>query len=219
MRWLALLLLPFLLAATPARDWSRTAVRLPTGSYLIGNPAAKVKLIEYASYTCPHCAAFGTESAAVLRGQMIRSGSTSLEYRHLIRDNVDLAAAIVARCTGAKFAETSDAIFAAQDRWLPRALEWQQANGGRISTYPVLARLKAVADGAGLTAFGRAAGLPDAAIDRCFADQAEVDRIVAMSANLPEGIDSTPSFLVNGKLVAHVGWAGLQPVLRAAGAR
>lgn len=220
MRWIALLLLPLLVAATPARDWIKATVQTPAGAFVIGNPAAKVKLVEYASYTCPHCAAFSKESAAVLKGQMVKSGSTSLEFHHLIRDNVDLAAAVVARCAGVKgFAATSDAIFASQETWLPRAMQFQEGNGKRLAMYPVLARLKAMAEGAGLTQFGRAAGLSDAALDACFADQASVDRIVAMTAAVPAEVDSTPSFFVNGKLVPHVGWAGLQPVLRAAGAR
>ncbi len=50
-----------------------------------------MKLIEYGSYTCPHCAVFAKESEAELKGKMIRSGGLSLEYRHLIRDPADLA--------------------------------------------------------------------------------------------------------------------------------
>lgn len=101
MRALFALLALFLLAAGPGpRDWTQTTTRLPTGTYLIGNPAASVKLVEYASYTCPHCAAFAAESAPVLHDRFVRDGSVSLEYRHLIRDGLDLGAAILARCTG-----------------------------------------------------------------------------------------------------------------------
>ena len=85
--------------------------------------------------------------------------------------------------------------------------------------YPALAQLRALVDGAGLTEAIVARGLSPAAVDACFADQAEVDRITAMSTRLPPGVDSTPSFLINGKLAAHVGWPELQQRLRAAGAR
>ena len=215
----AFLLLPLLLAAGPARDWSASVTRTGAGAYVLGNPAARVKLVEYASYTCSHCAAFSGESAGVLKGQMIRSGSTSLELRHLIRDQVDLAAAVVARCTGpARFFRTSEAIFAAQPQWLPRAIDYQEANNARLATYPPLAQLRALADGTGLTQFGRAAGLSDAAMAACFADQGEVNRIVAMTADAKD-VDATPTFFINGRISAAHDWATLAPALRAAGAR
>ena len=217
---LALLSVALLTAATPKRDWNAVATKTPAGAYIIGNPQARVKLVEYASYTCSHCAAFSGASEAVLRKQMIASGSTSLELRHFIRDKLDLAAAILARCTGPKgFAATTAAIFAAQPTWLQRGIDFQQANGARIGLYPTQAQLRANADGAGLTALVKARGLSDAAIGACFADQAEIDRIVALTSNAPAEIDSTPTFYVNGKLVPHAAWAQLEPALRAAGAK
>ena len=215
----AVLLQPLLLAAGPARDWTATVNRTGAGAYVLGNPAARVKLGEYASYTCSHCAAFSGESAAVLKGQMVRSGSTSLEFRHLIRDQVDLAAAVIARCTGpARFFRTSEAIFAQQPQWLPRAAEFQSANAARLGMYPFPAQLRALADGGGLTAIGRAAGLSDAALDACFANAAEVDRITAMTANAKD-VQATPTFFINGKLVPNSNWTTLAPALRAQGAR
>lgn len=211
---------PGLLAAAPARDWTQVTTRTPAGAHIVGNPAARVKLVEYASYTCSHCAAFAAESAPVLKGRMIRSGSTSFEYRHLIRDGLDLAAAVLARCTGTRrFPETSAYIFSTQDQWLPRGIEWQQANGQRIAMYPRLGQIRALADGSGLTAMVEARGLTPAAVDACFADAAGVDQVLRMTAAVPDGVDATPSFIINGKLVTGVGWAGLEPMLRAAGAR
>ena len=216
----ALLSLCALAAATPARDWREAAVKTPAGAYVIGNPAARVKLVEYASYTCPHCAAFAAESAPVLKEQMIRSGAVSLEYRHLIRDGLDLGAAILARCTGPRgFAATSAYIFATQDKWLMRGIAFQEANGQRIAMYPRLGQLRALADGAGLTAMIQAHGLSPVAIDACFADGAEVDRIVRLTSSAPAGVNSTPTFFINGQKTPNVDWARLEPLLRAAGAR
>lgn len=216
---LALVGLVLLTAATPVRKGA-TAVRTPAGAFVLGSPAARVKLIEYASYTCSHCADFARESDAVLKGRMIASGSTSLEFRHLIRDRLDLAAAILARCTGPRgFFPTSAAIFAAQPTWLRKGMEFQDANATRVNLYPRLAQLRAYADGAGLTDLVKARGLSGAAIDACFADAAEVDRILAMTASVPPEVDSTPSFYINGKFVPHVGWEQLEPALRTAGAK
>lgn len=217
---LALLTLLLLAAAMPASDWRQAVARTPAGAHVIGNPAARIKLVEYGSYTCPHCAAFATESAPVLRDRLIRGGGVSLEYRHLVRDAVDLAAAVLARCGGPqRFAVTSEAIYAEQPRWLPRAIAFQQASGQRIAMYPRLAQLRAFADGAGLTALAQARGLSAAATDACFADAAEVDRILQLSAAAPASVRSTPSFLLNGRPVADGSWPGVQAALRAAGAR
>lgn len=215
----ALFSLLALTAAAPARDWRQVTTQTPSGAFVLGNPRAPVKLVEYASYTCSHCAQFAAESAPVLRDRMIQDGSTSLEYRHLVRDSLDLGAAILARCTGPRgFVATTAFIYATQDQWLARGVQFQQGNAQRIAMYPQLAQVRALADGSGLTAAVIARGLPRAAVDACFADQAEVDRILAMTSNLPAGVDATPTFFVNGKLVARVGWAGLEPQLRAAGA-
>src|SRR3546814_20886474 len=74
--------------APQAGDWTRTVTQTAAGSFVMGNPAAPVKLIEYLSYTCPHCAAFTAESADVLRGRMVKSGKVSLEMRNAERGEV-----------------------------------------------------------------------------------------------------------------------------------
>lgn len=215
----ALFGLALLTAAAPAPK-PVPVTRTASGTYVLGSPAARVKLVEYASYTCSHCADFSTQSQAVLKGKMIASGSTSLEFRHMIRDRLDLAAAVLARCTGPRnFFPTSAAIFAAQPAWLEKGIEFQQVNAARINLYPRPAQLKAYADGAGLTDLVKARGLSAAAIDACFADTAEIDRILAITAAAPPEVDSTPSFFINGKVMPHGGWAQLEPALRTAGAR
>ncbi|MDP1027299.1 thioredoxin domain-containing protein [Sphingomonas sp. KR1UV-12] len=218
---LALLLLaPTLTTAAPPRDWSAVATMKPDGAYVLGSPAAKVKLVEWASYTCPHCGHFATESAPVLKDRMIRSGSTSLEVRHLVRDPVDLAAAIVVRCTGARgFAATNLAVFAQQEKWMTQANTFLQANGERLDKLPRAAALRQVADGTGLTAIGKAHGLTEPQVAACFADQAAIDKLLALSATVPAEVTGTPTFFLNGKLQPQGTWAQLQPALAAAGAR
>ena len=227
--FLSLAALGLSLSAVPAdaaqarakMDWSTHVTQTPAGAYVIGNPAARVKLVEYVSYTCPHCAVFTTESAPVLKGQMVRSGSTSIEIRHFIRDRLDLAAALIARCGGAgKFARLTETIFAQQRDWLKRGMEFDQANAQRIGTYPPAAQMRAEADGSGLTAIGKGAGLSDAQITACLSDRAATDRIVAMTTAAPNSIEGTPGFFINGKQAMGVfTWDKLQPLLRASGAR
>lgn len=208
-----------LVAAAPATDWSQLARLTPKGAYVIGSPAAPLKLVEYGSYTCSHCAHFAKASDAVLKGQMIRSGKVSLEYRHLIHDPADLGAAILARCAGPRgFAGAHQMIFATQETWLPKVAAYQQATPD-VVTRPLIAQARAYADAGGLTAAMRARGLTPARITACFADKAEVDRITAMTGDAPIEVNSTPTFYLNGALQPPMGWDTLEPVLRAKGAR
>ncbi len=216
---LALLALLTVSAARP-RDWTQTVTVTPAGAFVLGNPQAKVRLVEYGSYTCPHCAHFAEESATPLKA-MIRSGSTAWEYRHLIRDRMDLAAAIVARCTGARgFFGATEAIFAAQNDWLARGYQFEQLNGSQLRLYAQADQLRALADGSGLTALVQARGLIPAAAAACFNDDAAIARITAMTAATPDGVTGTPSFFINGRIVPRsADWTTLQPALRAAGAK
>ena len=207
-------------AAAAPRDWTNVVSKTASGSYLIGNPQAKVKLVEYLSYTCPHCAEFLAESAPVLKGQMVRSGSTSIEFRNAVREKLDLSAALLARCAGAGgFIGATDAMFAQQASWLERGYRFQMSNGARLAMYPETGQLRALADGAGLTDLMRGRGMNDAALDACYADQAELLTIATMTSGAWAKIDGTPAFEVNGKLVKGIGWAELEKLLRAAGAK
>ena len=201
--------------AAPARDWSMVTTRLPSGAMLIGNPAAPVKLIEYGSYTCSHCADFSTESEKVLKGEMIRSGKVSLEYRHMIRDRLDLAAALLARCFGPRgFAGASAAIFASQPMWFETANKWIEAHPD-VTTMTPEQQMRAVADGSGLTAMMVKRGLTRARAEACLANKAEADAVVKMTADAPAEVQYTPTFFLNGKMVPNVDWAKLEPILRA----
>jgi protein-disulfide isomerase len=204
-----------------ARDWNTVVTKLPSGAYLIGNPAAKVKLVEYLSYSCPHCAAFRKESAAVLHGQYIRSGSTSLEIRNQVHDQLDLAVALLAQCAGPqRFEPLADAFYDQQDTWLIAGINFQQENQRRLAIYPPKDRLKAAVEAAGIPAIAMQHGMTRAEIDSCLASDSPMQTINRMMQAAPREITGTPGFIVNGKIAANVyDWAHLQPVLRAAGAR
>ncbi|TPG15471.1 thioredoxin domain-containing protein [Sphingomonas oligophenolica] len=220
MRWLfAFLSVILLTAAAPPRDWSATTTRLPNGAMLTGNPAAPLRLVEYGSYTCSHCAAFAAESEKVLRGEMIRDGSVALEYRHMVRDRLDLGAALLARCGGARqFARASAAIFAAQPTWLQAAIDWSPKHP-KIAGYPPLKQARALADGTGLTRLMRTRGLTATQVAACFANTKEADAIVKLTADAPAGVTSTPTFFINNEVVPPTGWDGLETILRAKGAK
>jgi len=206
-------------AAPPPADWTTTVSETPQGGFLIGNPDAKVKLVEYLSYTCPHCAEFSEQSAPALKGGMVRNGSTSWEIRNWTRDPVDKAAAVIAHCAGpANFLKVNDAIFAHQQEWFPPGWNYYQVNQMRLAMYPMDAQLKLLAQRSGLIALAHDQGLTDAQLDACFADDGLRQKIEAMHDSAPAGFEGTPGFLINGQYQKVFGWPPLEPLLRAAGA-
>jgi protein-disulfide isomerase len=222
MRRLLAFLLSLLVAtvafAAPAHDWTKTVRATPAG-YVIGNPAAKVKLVEYVSYTCPHCRHFVEQSHDVLMGQMVRSGSTSVEVRAQLHDKIDLVAAILAHCIGPRnFPKYHDAVYAAQDDWYKRAADYDQT--GAVAQLPSnQARARAFADKSGLSDIAKGAGMTAPQLDSCFKTDANIEAVAKGMTQLRRDIDSTPAFEINGRLVLHVTWAQLEPQLRAAGAK
>ena len=87
----------------------------------MGNPAAKVKLVEYGSLTCGHCATFAKAGMAPLVGTYVRSGKVSYEYRNFVLNGLDVAATLVARCGGpGRFFPVADTLYATQDQWMGR---------------------------------------------------------------------------------------------------
>lgn len=206
--------------APAVRDWRDTVVMLPSGAYAIGNPAAKVKLVEYLSYTCPHCAHFVAETKATLHDDLVRRGLVRVEFRHAVRDPIDMAASLLARCAGARgFAGASEAIFASQASWYAQGAQWWQANSATLQRQPPLAQFKGLANASGLSQMMRGRGMTAAAINQCFAAPADLKRLEAMTKAAWASIQGTPSFVINGSNVGSSDWAGLEPQLRAAGAR
>ena len=200
------------------RAWTAIVAPSPTGSYAVGNPKARVTLVEYISYTCPHCAHFTAEAAPALKA-MVKSGSLRIDYRNQVHDKADLVAATLVRCAGpVAFPALHDALFEKQAEWVTRAYEWDEANAARIAAWPDAAKLRALVDGSGLGEIARGAGVKPATIDACFADGTAIGRTLAASQATGK-VSGTPAFEINGRLIQNTGWDKLQPQLRAAGAR
>src|SRR3546814_8236510 len=68
----------------------------------MGNPEAAIKIIEFASLTCSHCADFSENGFPALRDKYVNTGKVSYELRNFVRDPLDMTAALLARCAGAE---------------------------------------------------------------------------------------------------------------------
>lgn len=198
-------------------DWTRLVRVTADGHFVRGNPAAKVKLIEYASFTCPHCAAFAAESVGPLEA-LIRSGQVSLEFRPALRDMLDLGAAITVRCAGpTRYFGMMQAVFADQNGWIERGVAHLQAQGDDKRPAPV--RVRAAADAAGFTALARKQGLSAAQLNACFADARRNQQLVTQAQAHWKRITGTPSFFIGDEKLEAGDWATLEPILQARLAR
>lgn len=239
LRFLLLVFALFTLAAAPAKhpaartaDWQQRVAITPEGAYRIGTPAAKVKLVEYLSYTCPHCAHFAAEAYPTLFGDLVRRGRVQVELRHAIRDPADLAATLLVRCQGGRrVLANSEAVFAAQTQWVQKGYDYLNAlRAGKLPSVDTTedsqpAVTEHIAEQSGLTAMFRARGLTPVAMHRCLTNKAEADRLAVMASKAWDHMrtagpapSGTPSFDLNGAFVPFTTWDDLAAKLRAAGA-
>jgi hypothetical protein len=205
--------------ATAASDWTRTVTLLPNGAFQLGNPAAKTTLVEYFSYTCPHCRAFADEGMPPLKQGWVRSGAMKIEFRNWIRDPFDLTAALVARCGGAaRFLANHEAIFASYGPWMDKAIPYGDAHPeiGEPKNYNA-ATFTDIADKTGLLALMARNGLTAPQLSSCLADQASLATILKLTAGSWDAVPDfpgTPTFLLNGKAVPRAAtWESLKPHL------
>ncbi len=215
----------FLLAAVAALtigaapvDWTKTVTRGANGAYVLGNPKAKVRLVEYLSYSCSHCAQFSGEASAPLKSNYVAKGMVAVEFRNAVRDRFDFAAALLARCGGgARFHAQSDALFVGQEALMQRASahEAKSTMPENSSTNAVLADIAA---GSGLVNFMTARGVPAATVNACLTNKAEQDVVLGMTKEAWEvrKLKGTPTFLINGRDTGPADWATVEPKLKAA---
>jgi protein-disulfide isomerase len=208
------------IGAAPAPNWTSTVKLAPNGAFVMGNPAAKAKLVEYLSYTCSHCAEYTVEAAVPLKRDYVAKGAVSVEFRNAVRDRLDFTAALIARCGGpSKFFAISDQLMATQSVWLGKAQAFGEANGEKLNKLPINEGLKLIARGLGFDAILKARGISPADMDACLTNKAAQDKIAGMTNEAwgSRKIQGTPSFLINDTLVNVEGkWALIEPELKTA---
>lgn len=148
---------------------------------IVGSPDAPITIVEYASLTCPHCASFHANTYPELKKQWIDTGRAKLVFRHFPLDGIGLRAAAVSNCL------EGDRHFGFIEILLKSMQQWARA----ADPTKALAQIAALA------------GINQEQFEKCFNDEAEMDKILARrtEANTEYNVNSTPSFLVNGRLV------------------
>lgn len=212
-------------AAVPppaGKTWTDVATEMPDGGIRIGNPDAPVKLVEYLSLTCPHCAEFAEKAFAPLIDGYVKKGTVSLEIRNYVRDPIDMTLTIISRCGGPEpYLAMTEQALATQRDILDRAQKLDQASIQQLQSAPPAQQFQGLAKLMGFDAFGRQRGISEDKINQCLADKGISDKLIAMQkvANDDVKIPGTPTFLINGQMLQNTGtWEALEPQLKAAGA-
>ena len=208
-------------AAAPhkkAADWTRTVVATPDGGFRMGNPKAKVRLVEYGSLTCPHCRRFAETGNAPLMAY-VKSGKLSFEYRTYILNGIDVAATLVARCGGTqRFFPIVDKLYATQPDWVGKIVSLPAEEKAKLNALGDGARMVRLADVGGIRSLAAARGLPAAQANKCLADTAAMTRLEQIvEKGRSFGVEGTPTFFVNGIKVNAGDWPSLEPILKRAG--
>ena len=208
-------------AAPNGGDWNKMVVRTPEGGFLMGNPKADVKLIEFGSMTCPHCREFDENGVPPLIANYVKTGLVSWEFRNYVRDAFDLTASLIARCNGAKsFFPLARAFYKDQNEWIGKIQAVPPAQIEQLQNLPPNQQFVELAKVAGFQDWAAARGVPAAKTNQCLSDENTVNQLVQMTSDattqFPD-FPGTPTFILNGKMLEKTAtWENLEPQLRAA---
>jgi len=146
---------------------------------VVGKPDAPITIIEYSSLTCPHCAKFHAEAFPLVKKNWIDTGKARLIFRDLPWDPLAQATAMVSHCSGDRYFAFIDTFFRTQNQWA--------RNPQPLDAIKTIAKL---------------GGMSSDQVDKCIADSAMLNEINTRKDDGMKryNVDSTPSFIINGKL-------------------
>jgi protein-disulfide isomerase len=183
-------------AATAQETAPETPVEIK--DFTLGSPDAPVKITEYASFTCSHCAAFHATTFKPLKAEYIDTGKVEFTLREVYFDRYGLWAAMMARCGGdMRYFGITDILFETQQEW-----------AGSEDPNVVVENIKKI---------GRTAGMDDATLDACMKDGAMAEAMVArFEENMKaDGVEGTPTLFINGTKHANMDYAALKSLIEA----
>lgn len=213
-------------AAPAGQDWTQTVATTPEGGFLMGNPNAPIKLVEYGARTCPTCGAFSRSGAQPLERDYVATGKVSFEFRdYLVHGAQDLAATLLGQCGGAQpFFPILDQMYATQETWLGKLFARAQGDPSferTLQAQPPAQQMVTFAETMGLIDFVKQRGIPEAKARACLTDTAAMDRLAKRTQDATSSgqVTGTPTFYLNGERVENaVSWDQVREALKRAGA-
>jgi protein-disulfide isomerase len=209
-------------AAPAGTAWSDTVSENADGGFVMGNPNAPIKLVEYGSLSCPHCAKLSQEGTEKLKTEYVDSGRVSWEFRSFAIHPQDVPLTILATCGGKDtffpLMEQVYTNFDAMSAVYNDKAAVDRANAA--STLPPAQRFPALASALGYVDFFAQRGVSADQANKCLADPARAQKVASLAEQYGNaGINGTPTLLINGTTVDGNTWAVLEPLLQKAGAR
>lgn len=188
---------PALAQDAPAGDAATETAEVQTlPDIAIGAEDAPLTIVEYASFTCGHCAAFHDGNWPKLKAEYVDTGKVRFIQRDVYFDQVGLWAGILARCGGDdKYYAVSDMLFDEQKKWL------SGSNGEEIAN--------------NLRKIGLKAGMTDDQMTACWDDSAKAEQLIATFQKnaTADKIEATPTFIIGGETVMNQSWDDLKQVI------
>lgn len=164
---------------------------------VLGDPDAPVEVIEYASFTCPHCRTFHENVMPQLKADYVDQGLVRFVYREVYFDRFGLWAGMVARCAG------PERYFGMVDLIYDNQSEWTRGSPAEVAD--------------NLRRIGLTAGLTTERLEACMSDaemaQAMIDTYEAN--NDLHNISGTPSFVIDGEMHSNMSYRDFQEILDA----
>ena len=146
------------------------------GDHVLGKPDAPNVLIDYASFTCPHCATFNNAVMPALKRDWIDTGKLKLVHRHFPSDALATRASLLAECAG------PNGFFAAVDTLFRTQVQWMTAADPAAELMTVLA----------------GQGVSEAEAQACVANDRLLDKVIAdVQSGQALGVNSTPTVFIN----------------------
>lgn len=209
-------------SAPDGQVWSEIAQKTDRGGYLVGNPDAPIKLVEYGSLTCPACAAFSMQASEPLMNDYVDTGRVSFEFRSfVIHGPLDLALTRLVQCgTPEQAVPLADQVWAN----LPTIMQPLQERGAQLESalnLPEDQRFVAFGETAGLLDFFASRGISRDQARTCLADAEQLTNTAELSQSYAteDDITQTPTFVLNGKKLDESSWTAVEAALQRAGAR
>ena len=165
---------------------------------ILGDESAPVTVVEYASFTCPHCRTFHENVFGDLKANYIDTGKVKFVYREVYFDKFGLWAGMVARCAGPdRYFGVVDLLYENQTEWL------SSRNDAQIA--------------ADLRKIGLTSGIEPEALDACLADGAQAQAMVAaFQVNAEaDSVRATPTFFIDGESYTNMNYTDFSAVLDA----
>ena len=207
--------------APAGQDWTQTVTRTDEG-FLLGNPNAPVKLVEYGARLCPACKAFAGEAYQPLTNDYVRTGKVSFEFRDfLIHGPGELGLAMLARCVDKSvFFPMLEQNYAGQDAMNAKLAAMTPEQQQALRRGSPAQNVTAWTDAIGGIEFMKERGLPDAKARACLTDEKSMNDIIAVTQKAGGNgtVTGTPTLIVNGAKVDSIAWADVQKALKRAGA-